>query len=107
MKKIHTKDPVKVIAGKDKGKEGVIRRISGDRVVVEGINKVSKHIKKKEGAAGQKIEVESSIHISNVMLVCPKTKKPTRVGCAVSEKGGKSRVAKVSGETLSSNFKKN
>jgi large subunit ribosomal protein L24 len=100
--KILTKDLVKIIAGKDKGKTGEVRRVlpEKNKVVVDGLNLVTKHLKKKEGQAGQKVKVPAPIHISNVQIVCPKTKKPTRVSYIVSKNGKKERVAKVSGEIL-------
>lgn len=76
-------DNVKVTAGKDRGKTGkVIQAFPGnDRVVVEGVNSMAKHMKtRKEGAKGQKVEFSGPIRASNVMLICPKCAKPTRVG---------------------------
>lgn len=101
--KIHTGDTVVVISGKDKGKQGTVIRVlaSQNRVVVEGINMRVRHIKKTTQQAGQRITYEASIHASNVMIVDPKTKKPTRVGYKVDEKTGKkSRVALASGEVI-------
>lgn len=103
--KILTKDKVIVIAGKDKGKTGEVRRVlkSDNKVIVEGVNKVTKHLKSREGAQGKKLEVEAPIHVSNLKLICPKTKKPTKVAYQVSKGGEKVRVAKVSGELLKNN----
>ena len=95
--KIKTNDKVIVIAGKDKGKKGkVIRVISEkDRVAVEGVNFMKKHIKtKKQGEKGQKITVPVPINISNVSLICPKCNKQTRVGYLVLENGEKHRICK-------------
>ena len=89
---VKTGDKARVIAGKDKGKEGVINKIisSQDRVVVEGVNIVKKH---------QKPSIEAPIHVSNVQLLDPSTNEPTRVGFKV-EDGKKVRVAKKSGNVL-------
>lgn len=101
--KIHNGDLVVINTGKDKGKQGIVLRVleSKNRVVVEGINMRIRHIKKTQQSAGQRISYEASIHASNVQIVDPKTKKPTRVGYKVDEKTGKkSRIAKKSGELI-------
>lgn len=99
--KIHTNDEVIVISGKDKGKKGkVIRSFPKEnRVVVEGVNIVTRHIKKQGATPGQKVELTKSIHVSNVMLIDPKTNEPTRVGYRM-ENNKKVRFAKKSGTTL-------
>ena len=86
-----TGDKVVVISGKDKGKEGKITHVlrSENRVVVEGINIVKKHVKGNGQTAGSINEVEAPIHASNVMIVDPKTKKPTRIGHSVNKDGKK------------------
>ena len=87
--KIKKGDQIQIIAGKDKGKAGkVLRVIPGNlRIVIEGLNLIKKHMKpKKGGEKGQRIEVPASINISNVMLVCPKCGKLTRVGFKVNKK---------------------
>ncbi len=95
-------DKVVVIAGKDKGKEGKILTVDrkNDRVVVEGINIVKKHVKGNGQTAGSIEEIEASIHVSNVMMIDPKTKKRTRIGHTVDKKGKKIRISKKSGENL-------
>ena len=97
-----TGDKVVVIAGKDKGKEGKISHVlrAENRVVVEGVNVVKKHVKGNGQTAGSINEVEAPIHASNVMIVDPKTKKPTRIGHSVNKDGKKIRVAKKSNENL-------
>ncbi len=97
-----TGDKVVVISGKDKGKEGKITHVlrNENRVVVEGINMVKKHVKGNGGQAGSINDVESPIHASNVMLVDPKTKKPTRIGHSINKDGKKIRVAKKSNSSL-------
>ena len=95
-------DKVIVIAGRDKGKSGVIQKVipETNRVVVEGINVRKKHQKPTQAnPEGSIIEVYAPIHASNVMLEDPKTKKPTRIGHKVV-KGEKVRVAKKSGTVL-------
>ncbi len=101
--KIHAGDSVLVITGKDKGKQGTVTRVLPlkNRVVVEGINMRTRHIKKTAQGPGQKLKYEASIHASNVMVLDPKTKKPTRVGYKIDAKTGKkTRIALVSGEAL-------
>ena len=95
-------DQVVVTAGKDKGKQGEVIRVDGDRVVVSNINLVKRHTKPKPqaGVAGGVVERESSIHISNVMPVNPATGKGERIGFKVLEDGRKLRVFRSSGEAL-------
>lgn len=101
--KISTGDTVIIITGKDRGKKGTVMRVLRDehRVLVAGINMVTKHVKKTPQTEGRKFRIEHSIHVSNVMLLDPKSGKPTRVGYIVDAKTGKkTRVSKKSGETL-------
>lgn len=95
-------DNVVVISGKDRGKTGVIEHVNlkKRRVVVLGVNKQKKHVKPRGRHPGGIIEREGSIHISNVMMVCPKTGKRTRVGFRTTEKGKKERFSKKSGELI-------
>jgi len=95
-------DKVIVISGKDKGKTGTIQKVDprSNRVVVENVNVRKKHKKPtQQNPEGSILEIYAPIDASNVMLVDPKTKKPTRVGHAVV-KGKKVRVAKASGTNL-------
>ncbi|MBD7983713.1 50S ribosomal protein L24 [Sporosarcina sp. Sa2YVA2] len=95
-------DKVMVITGKDKGKTGVILAAfpKKDRVLVEGINIVKKHTKPNQAnPQGGIISQEAAIHVSNVMLIDPKSGEPTRVGFKF-EDGKKIRIAKKSGEAL-------
>jgi len=86
MAKIRKGDTVQVITGKDKGLTGTVLVVYPDRdkILVEGVNRVKKHTKVGQSARGAKtggiVTQEAAIHISNVMLVDPDTKKPTRVG---------------------------
>lgn len=94
--KIKKGDQVKMKAGKDSGKTGKVLRVFSPekKIVVEGLNIVKKHARpKREGEKGQRIEVPRKVDISNVMLVCPKCGKPSRVGYKKTE-AGKFRVCK-------------
>ena len=95
-------DKVVVISGKNKGKEGTITHVlrNENRVVVEGVNMVKRHVKGNGQTAGSINEVEAPIHASNVMIVDPKTKKPTRIGHSVDKDGKKIRVTKKSNSSL-------
>ena len=100
--KIKTGDEVVVLAGKDKGQKGRVLKIikSKDRVIVEGVNVVKKHVKPStENPQGGIEEKEAAIHVSNVALVDPKTGKPTRVGYEIKD-GKKVRVSKKSKEVI-------
>ena len=104
MKKLKIKkgDTVYVNAGNDKGKTGKVLSVltEKDRVIVEGVNLVSKHTKpNSKQPQGGIIKQEAAIHISNVNLIDPASSKPTRVGFKV-EDGKKVRVAKKSGEEI-------
>lgn len=100
--KLKVGDKVVVISGKDKGKEGKIIETLRDRnrVVVEGVNVVKKHIKGNGQTAGSIEEVEKSIDASNVMIVDPKTGKGTRIGHTIDKNGKKVRVTKKSNSTI-------
>lgn len=101
--KIKKGDKVIVISGKDKGKSGEILRVlrAKDRVVVAGVNMVKRHKKPtKMGEQGGIVAQESTIHISNVAHLDPKSGKATRVGFKLLENGEKARVAKKSGEMI-------
>ena len=101
MRKLKTGDKVVVVAGSNKGKEGKITRVLEDKVVVEGVNMVKKHLKpKNNNGTGEIIDMEAPIHSSNVMLVDPKTKKPTKVRIEKDSKGKKIRISKKSNEKI-------
>jgi len=98
-KQVHVKtgDTVIVINGKDRGKTGKVMAVSPSegKVIVEGVNIVSKHVKpRKMGEAGGIIKAESALYADKVQLVCPKCKKAVRVGHVINEKGNKVRVCK-------------
>lgn len=105
--KIKTGDKVKVIAGKDKGKTGTVLQVFPEiqRVSVEGINLLTKHLKKRgDTQPGQKIKFPAPLHVSNVMVIDPKSGKPTRIGHSFVKQGDKQtkvRIAKKSKESLS------
>jgi large subunit ribosomal protein L24 len=100
--KIKKNDRVVVIAGKDKGKSGTVTRVipAESRVVVQGINLVTKHKRPTAQSGGGIEKMEAPIHISNVAHVDPKGGKATRVGFKVLKDGRKVRVAKSSGEQI-------
>ena len=103
MEKIRKGDEVVVITGKDKGKRGtVVRRVDGEHLVVEGVNRAKKHVKPNpmKGVAGGIVDKDMPIHISNVALFNPATKKADRVGIKSLEDGRKVRVFRSNGELV-------
>ena len=103
--KIRTDDQVIVISGKDKGKTGRVLRVDrkGDRVFVEGLNMIKRHQRPMPGRPNMQvgvIEREGPIHVSNVAIVDPKDKKPTRVSVRRGDDGSRMRVTKRSGSEL-------
>lgn len=103
MAKIKKDDLVQVISGKDRGKQGKVLRVfpTKDRVLVEGVNRVTKHLRagqNNDGSTeGGRQVIEAALHISNVAVVDPETEKPTRVGYRFEnvEKDGEQKTAKV------------
>ncbi len=94
---VRTNDEVVVINGKYRGKRGKVVQVSPaeNKVIVEGVNIVTKHIKpKKMGEPGGLVKAESALYASKVQLVCPKCGKPTRTGSKVNAKGKKMRTCK-------------
>ena len=107
MSKLHIKtgDTVVLLTGdaKDRKKTGKVLEVSPSegKVIVEGLNKVKKHVKpRKAGDASGIIETEGAIYACKVQVVCPKCNKPTRVGKKINEDGSKNRVCKKCGETF-------
>ena len=99
--KVHVKsgDEVIVIQGKDRGKKGKVMDVSPKegKVIVEGVNIVTKHVKpRKMGEPGGLIKAESALYADKVQLVCPKCGRATRVGHAGNSKGKKVRTCKKS-----------
>jgi large subunit ribosomal protein L24 len=103
MEKIRKGDEVVVVTGKDKGKRGtVLRRVDDEHVLVEGVNRAKKHVKPNpvKGVAGGIVDKDMPIHISNVALFNPATKKADRVGFKALDDGRKVRVFKSNGELV-------
>ena len=102
MNKIRKGDEVAVLTGKDKGKRGTVLRVDFDAVVVEGINRVKKHVRPNpmKGQVGGIVEKEMPIQISNVAVFNAATQKADRVGFKVLEDGRKVRVFKSNGEVV-------
>lgn len=103
MEKIRKGDEVVVITGKDKGKRGlVLSRVGEEHVVVEGVNRAKKHVKPNpiKGVAGGIVDKDMPIHLSNVALFNPASKKADRVGFKSLEDGRKVRVFKSNGELV-------
>ncbi len=100
--KLKKGDLVKVLCGKDKGKTGKIISFMPEknRVIVEGVKIIKKHVKATQTSKGGIIEKEAPIDISNVMLVCPHCNKPTRIASKVLDDGTKVRVCKKCNETI-------
>ena len=103
--RIRKGDTVVVITGSDKGKRGEVLAVKPkeNRAVVQGVNVAKKHTKAQGmGKPGGIIEMEATIHLSNLMLLNPKTNKPTRVGFRVLDDGRKVRVARPGGDVIES-----
>jgi len=103
MNKIKKGDEVYILCGRDKGKRGNVLRVTNDdRVIVEGVHIVKRHTKPnpQAGMAGGIIEKEASVHISNVALYNPVTKKPDRVGVRTLEDARKVRFFKSNNEVV-------
>ncbi|MBU1119033.1 50S ribosomal protein L24 [Patescibacteria group bacterium] len=105
MKKMRIKknDHVLVIAGKNRGKKGKVLEVlpEKNRIVVDKVNKSFRNVRpKKEGEKGQRIEYFAPLHVSNVMIIDPKSNKQTRIGIKKLENGEKVRVSKKTGENL-------
>ena len=102
MNKIRKGDEVAVLTGKDKGKRGTVLRVDGDVVVVEGINRVKKHVRPNpmKGEVGGIVEKEMPIQASNVAVFNSATQKADRVGFKVLEDGRKVRFFKSNGEVV-------
>ena len=102
MRKIRRGDEVIVISGRNKGQTGTVRTsmTEEDRVVIEGVNIIVKHIKAGRARQAGRVEVEGPLHISNIKLVCPACGKPTRVGVRLNEAGKNSRYCKACDATI-------
>lgn len=104
MRKIRTGDEVIVISGRNKGQRGKVRvnLIKEDRVIVEGVNIVIKHLRRGRARQAGRVEVEAPLNVSKVMLIDPTSGQPTRVGIRKGPDGKNERFAKKSGATIPS-----
>jgi large subunit ribosomal protein L24 len=102
MRKIRRGDNVIVISGKNKGQTGTVRLnlIEEDRVVIEGVNIVIKHIKRGRARQAGRVEVEAPLYVSKIMLVCPSCKQPTRVGIRKNANDKNERFCKKCDQTI-------
>jgi len=103
MLKIKKNDQVMVIAGKDKGKSGKVLRIYPDkqRALVEHVNLIKKAQRRtQQNQQGGFVDIEMPIHLSNIMLIDKKVKKPARFGVSVQKDGKKVRISKKSGDVI-------
>ena len=103
MNKIRKGDEVVVLTGKDRGRRGlVLRRVDDEHLVVEGVNRVKKHVRPNplKGEVGGIVEKEMPIHVSNIALFNPASQKADRVGIKVLEDGRKARFFKSNGELV-------
>jgi large subunit ribosomal protein L24 len=101
--RIRKNDKVRVIAGNDRGREGKVLKVfpESSRIIVEKVNLIKRHTRaNRRSPQGGIVEKEAPINASNVMLVCPQTGRPTRVGKQTLSDGSRVRVSKKSGETL-------
>ncbi len=96
MRKIRTGDEVLVTSGRNKGQRGKVRvnLVERDRIVIEGVNFVTKHIKRGRARQAGLVQVEAALHVSNVRLVCPSCGQPTRVGVRPGTNGKNERYCK-------------
>lgn len=99
MNKLHVKkgDEVVVINGKDRGSRGKVMEVSPSegKVIVEGVNLVTKHVKpRRMGEPGGLVKAESALYACKVQLICPKCGRPTRTGSKINDKGQKVRTCK-------------
>ena len=105
MNKVHVKtgDTVVVLSGKDKGKQGKVLQVSPKegKVIVEGLNIATKHVKpRRQGEQGGIVEAEAAMYASKVQLICPKCGKATRIAHKILEDGSKVRVCKSCEEEI-------
>ena len=101
---IKVNDTVEVISGRDKGQRGKILKVDREKgkVVVEGLNRVYKHVKRSQrNPQGGRLSKEAFMDVSKVMILCPKTGKPTRMGVRFLADGSKERFSKRSGVAIS------
>jgi large subunit ribosomal protein L24 len=101
--KIRAGDMVKVVSGGDRGVTGKVLTVNHEtnKVVIEGVNMVYKHVRpSRRNPQGGRLHKEMPIDASNVMIICPKTNKPSRIGMRYLDDGSKERYARASGASL-------
>ena len=101
--KIRKGDTVSVIKGKDRGKQGRVERVirGSNRVVVEGVNMITRHVKTNPGVRqGGRIQQEAQIHVSNVMIICSSCDTSSRIGAKTLDDGSKVRVCRKCKEII-------
>lgn len=101
--KIKKGDNVKIICGKDRGKKGKVLKVfpKENKIIVEGLNLRIKHVRpKKAGEKGQRIQFPASLNISDIMLICPKCGRQTRIGYKMLDSGKKVRICKKCKEVI-------
>jgi large subunit ribosomal protein L24 len=101
MLKVKKGDNVQILLGKDNGKTGSVEKIfsKSGKVLVQGVNQYKRHVRSMQGVEGGVITLSKPVDMSNVALVCPSCKKPTRVGFKV-EGGDKTRICKKCGKDI-------
>jgi len=101
--KILKGDKVKILIGKDKGREGVVQKSfpKKSNLIVKDLNIFKKHVKPTQNQKGGIVEKERAIHISKLILICPECQKTTRVGYKIDKSGEKYRICKKCGANLS------
>lgn len=95
--KLKKGDKIIVIAGKDKGRKGKIEKVlpKSAKVLIPGINVYKKHVKPRgEGQPGGIVDIVKPLSVSNIALLCPKCKQPTRIGYKIDKSGGKHRICR-------------
>ena len=102
MRKIRSGDEVLVTSGRNKGQRGRVRvnLVERDRIVIEGVNFVTKHIKRGRARQAGLVQVEAALHVSNVRLICPNCGQPTRVGVRPDASGKNERFCKKCEQTV-------
>jgi large subunit ribosomal protein L24 len=100
--KIKKGDQVIVITGREKGKSGEVIEVrrGESRVIVQGINMVTKHVRASQSGPGGIEKIEAPLHVSNVALIDPDSGKATRIGYQIAKDGSKTRVARRSGKAI-------
>lgn len=101
--KLRKGDPVKVVAGKDRGKQGKIEKVfpKSGQVLVPGVNLYKKHVRPQgEGKPGGIIDLVKPLPVANVTFICPKCKKQTRIGFQIDKSGEKRRICKKCKEII-------